>query len=129
MSLVFLPQLPIVRGIQHNVKDAERFGAIVVVFRPDDPRFRHEIYADNVDERIPSLMDRAHELMSDFDPNSDYIALTGGSFFITLCIWAVSHLPNVRVLRYDRNEASYYPINISKRSYTSGTQNPDKGKA
>lgn len=110
MSKVFIPQMPIVRGIQHNVKDAERFGTLVTVFRPEDPHYRHEVFADNADERMPNLMLRAHEMMYDFDPNADYLALTGGSFFITLCLWTLSRLTHVKVLRYDRKESSYYPI-------------------
>ena len=129
MSRIFVPQLPVVRGLQQNVDDARRFGELVIVFRPEDPRFRHEIYADNIDERMPNLMARAYEMMSDFDPDTDYIALTGGSFFISVCIWAVSHLPHVKLLRYDRNEAAYYSTILLKRSSPSGTQKSDESKA
>ena len=112
MSKVFIPQRPIQKGLQHDITDAERFGCLVTVFHPENSKFRHEIFADTAEERMPILIERAKDIMGCFNYNTDYLALTGGSLFISVCMWVVASHNPIKLLRYDRKESMYYPITL-----------------
>lgn len=115
MSKVFIPQCPVQRGLQHDITDARRFGYLVTVFHPENSKFRHEVFPDTADERMPILVERATEVLNSFNPSTDYLALTGGSLFISVCLWVLASHNPIKLLRYDRKESAYYPITLSHK--------------
>lgn len=111
MSRVFIPQLPSIKGRPADVTDANRFGAMVVVFGSD---MADDVYPDTVDERMPEFLGQASKVFKTFNPDQDYLALTGSPFFIALCMWVLAaDYPYLRMLRYDRLNHMYYSITLT----------------
>ncbi len=116
MSRVFLPQIPLIKGHLQDITDASRFGTLVVVFHPEDSKLRHESFADNVDERLPGILAHAARTLKDFNPDTDFLALSGAQFFVAVCMWVLGVEHQIKVLRYDRVEKGYYPVTLSHTS-------------
>lgn len=89
-----------------DVEDAKRFGRLRVIFRK-------ELYPDEVDDLIDSVTTRAEDALSGFDPDRDYLCLVGSPVYTVLCAFLIGRQhDSFRVLRYDRLERCYYPIDI-----------------
>ena len=89
-----------------DILDCKRYGNPVVIFR-------QEIFPDEIDDEIENLNKRVSEVLSRFDHNNDYIALTGSPFFIGLILFeAGKRFRKIRVLRFDRKEHAYYAVEV-----------------
>lgn len=89
-----------------DISDAERFGALRTVFG-------REIFPDEADVVVPQSIERATNILRDFDPDADFLLLIGSPLHIAICsaIVGANH-PRFKVLRYDRVNRGYYPIDL-----------------
>lgn len=90
-----------------DLSDARRYGEIITIFRKD-------VYADNAADRMPSIMQRAYDALSTFDPSQDYLALVGSPLYTAICSYVLGDrgINPVRMLRFDKLESAYYSVSI-----------------
>lgn len=110
MPRVFVPQLPSIKGRPADITDAQRYGDLVVVF---GSQMGEDIYPDDADEKMPTMQRHAWDILASFDPDKDFLALTGSPLLIALCVWALVGCDKVRLLRYDRLEHMYYQVTMT----------------
>lgn len=92
---------------------ADRFGHVEFLFRKG-------VYPDNLDQRIPDMVDIARRKLANFDPNSDFILPVGDPVGIAIVFMILGHCRGrVSVLKYDRQTGIYYVAPITIREETS----------
>lgn len=93
---------------RHDLSDANRFGSPVFIFSKD-------IYPDDAKDRMPEVMQRAYNTLHDFNPAQDFLCLVGSPVYVAICSYILGDAGKhpVRLLRFDRLEGRYYPIDIA----------------
>jgi hypothetical protein len=90
-----------------DFSDASRYGEIRIVMR-------REVYAYDIDEWLPKLINEAGSILSDFNHEHDFLCLAGSPMSIAVCAFILGSKPSINMLRYDRVERAYYSINVSR---------------
>ena len=91
-----------------DLTDAVRYGVLVNVYRRD-------FYPDETDERVPSVIRMAYDVLRHFDAGKDFLCLVGSPIYTAVCMYVLGSMGKspVHVLRYDRIAQAYYPIPIN----------------
>lgn len=96
--------------IQHNphldYSDAIRFGKLTPVLRRD-------VFADDLPTRIDKMKEALEGQMGDFDPERDFLLLTGDPVAIFMAGILLHGARKVRVLKFDREVGRYYDVEIA----------------
>lgn len=94
---------------QQNLRALDNFGRIVFVSN-------RYIYGDEVSldgEPPKNFADRIAYCVSKYDPETDYLAIVGDHLALLMfAVAATARYGRVRVLRYDRVAAGYYPATL-----------------
>lgn len=89
-------------------KDARRFGELVWILEPRD-----EVYPDTVDEDAVSACEIINEKLTEFDPDRDFILLSGDPAGIAMIMMCVGRkYKKAKLLKWDNGENRYYEITI-----------------
>ena len=91
-----------------NFNDAHKFGDIVILQRRDIPLF----------EDTKLIIIEMREKLKDFDPQKDWLLLTGDPLLIGLSTFIVgSTKHHVPCLKWDRQTTQYFPVtfNLAKQ--------------
>lgn len=105
MPIVYVPHLG--NNARMDLTDAKRFGELHVIFR-------RELYPDTAQDEMPAAMIKADMDLRNFRPEGDYLCLVGAPVMMAVCMLTLGArgFKELRVLRYDRAEAAYYPITM-----------------
>jgi hypothetical protein len=90
-----------------NLSDAQRFGTLEILFLRD-------FYPDTANAEMPEIMKRAYDVLRPFNPVNDFVCLVGAPPYIGVCLYVLGDCAKapVRMLRFDKLERKYYPIDI-----------------
>lgn len=108
MAKVFVPKW----SWKRDFTDALRFGELVKVTET-------EIYSDLVDTRMAGVIAQVNAAMDSFDPDNDYLLLTGDPIAIAACFLRLGRrrdVHRVRMLKWDYDGRAYFvvPINLKE---------------
>lgn len=86
---------------------AKRFGDLKPVAAGD-------VFPDNAEERSAEVLRIVEALFQDFDPDQDYVLLTGDPIIMAItCLYIGSQFPQeVNFLKWDRENKEYYPVKL-----------------
>jgi len=70
------------------------------------------IFPDNANIRIGEFISRIHKFIRKYDPRKDYLVMAGHPVYIAMiaAYLAARGHKEIRVLQYDRDEKTYYPL-------------------
>jgi hypothetical protein len=88
-----------------DYSDARRFGILTSVIQRD-------VFPDDLPSRIDKIKAVLESRMGDFDPDADYLLLTGDPVAIFLAGALLREAKQVRVLKFDREVGRYYDVAI-----------------
>lgn len=120
-----MPKVFIVEPVRSNLnfQSAEQFGETVYLFNEGDRRssvFDSENYADDIAEALSR---------KEFNPNKDYICITGSIIPVTLVVATMIHLyGRVNALFFRANESSYSSHWIGENSNARNNKSIQKGE-
>lgn len=109
-TIVFVPQ----RNSKINYHPAAQFGELQFLFDDKDYNHASQLYVDKV---------KAH-MLQQFAPG-DYLLLAGDPILISICFNVMSQLTggeDVRCLKWDRANSTYYPISLSNLNIETESQ-------
>jgi hypothetical protein len=103
---VYIPM----KSDRYDFSSAQTYGTLV-------PVFTKSVYPDTVSERLMSTLRALRASMSKYDPEVDYLLLSGDHF---LCSLMVAVLPvtgkmHMKILKFDGRSKVYFPINLDFR--------------
>lgn len=90
-----------------DYNDARRFGVLTPVIQRD-------VFPDDLPSRIDKMKAVLEARLGDFNPDSDYLLLTGDPVAIFLAGALLRDLKQVRVLKFDREAGRYYDVAIKQ---------------
>lgn len=88
-----------------NFYPATHFGELSVFSRFDAPT----LY-------VGDFIEDFEDWLATFNPDADYLLLSGDPIFIALAGAVLSYLPAIPVLKWDRQEKVYLPVLVKTRS-------------
>lgn len=99
----------VVRNSRFDVTPAEEFGRVEYVFDDDSVSPFSQSVTDDIARRLRD---------ANFDPERDYIALTGPTIMVSLLVGvAMSSWPSIRTLLFDARKEGY-----RERSFAAPTE-------
>lgn len=104
MSKVFIIQ----NNGRLNFEPAAKYGKLV-------PIIERDVFPDDVDERVEAIKNITSTLLNNFNPEKDYILLTGDPVAIVIVsmFLVMNHMgQQIRCLKYDRENQTYYVVEI-----------------
>jgi hypothetical protein len=96
-----------------DFSEAEQYGTLIHVFPV-------QIYPDQFEERIPLAIERVSRVLKIFDPERDYLLLSGDPMLTLLAgmVLGKQH-DRVTALHWDRQAARYFPVELNLKEATS----------
>lgn len=113
MSRVFIPQRS-----NRNFSAARRFTDQPFVFLCNK-----EVYADNFEDVIPSIIGGIHIKLMGFTLN-DYLLLSGDPVVLSLVTMTMARMGkyHVKFLKFDKENAAYYPVPVDLTLFEESTR-------
>ena len=90
-----------------DYSDARRFGVLTPVIQRD-------VFPDDLPSRVDKMKAVLEARLGNFDPDSDYLLLTGDPVAIFLAGALLRDSRQVRVLKFDREAGRYYDVVITQ---------------
>ena len=87
---------------------AREFGELI-------PMINRDVFPDDVKERVSKIGSIIQAKLKYFNPNTDYILLTGDPVAIILtgmCLMLNHSIEDVNLLKYDRENDAYYEVTV-----------------
>jgi hypothetical protein len=88
-------------------RKAERFGVL-------EPLILLDVYPDNVEERVPVILDILHRKLRNFNPTKDFLLVSGDPIAIAASVMVLTiHNTVIPCLKWDRENQDYYVVELS----------------
>lgn len=102
-----------------DYKDAERFGRASILYERD-------AFPDNADERTEQMTYIARSKLREFNPDTDYLLLSGDPIAISIVVLVLGEKHNnIPVLKWDKENRAYFPVYLNPKQHNFNKKEPE----